>query len=102
MSPLVDTPDTDTESQDVADVAPLDAVSGGNVGSGAGSEAGSEAGGDDAASEVDAILGQLHDGLQKAEATMASILERIVADNAHVLAELEDALSDMEAALTNE
>lgn len=98
MSPLVDTPDTDTESQDVADVAPLDAVSGGDVGS----EAGSEAGGDDAASEVDAILGQLHDGLQKAEATMASILERIVADNAHVLAELEDALSDMEAALTNE
>ena len=53
-------------------------------------------------STVDEILGQLHEGLQKAEATMASILESIVDDNAIVLAELESALSDMEATLANE
>ena len=54
------------------------------------------------AGEVDEILGQLHEGLQKAEATMASILEGIVADNASVLADLEAALTDMEAALATE
>ncbi|MGI9615335.1 MAG: hypothetical protein ACR2QO_20660 [Acidimicrobiales bacterium] len=52
--------------------------------------------------EVDEILGQLHEGLQKAEATMASILEGIVADNASVLSDLEAALTDMEAALATE
>ena len=51
---------------------------------------------------VDEILGQLQEGLQKAEATMSSILESIVDDNALVLAELESALSDMEATLTQD
>ena len=53
-------------------------------------------------SEVDEILVQLQEGLEKAEATMAAILASIVDDNAHVLAELEAALTDMEAALANE
>ncbi len=56
----------------------------------------------DAETAVDELLGQLQDGLQKAEAKMASILESIVDHNAHALEELESALSDMEAALANE
>lgn len=52
--------------------------------------------------DVDAILSELHDGLREAEETMASILKNIVADNEIVLTELEDALTDMEAALAKE
>ncbi len=55
-----------------------------------------------AASEVDEILGSLHEGLRRAEETMAAILAGIVADNATALSELEAALSDVEAALANE
>lgn len=50
-------------------------------------------------SDVDQILGVLNDGLRKAEETMVSILEGVVADSAGFLSELEAALTDMEAAL---
>ncbi|MEM7341096.1 MAG: hypothetical protein AAF467_20735 [Actinomycetota bacterium] len=55
-----------------------------------------------ASDEVDQILESLHDGLKKAEEAMLAMLEGIVADNANFLSELEDALSDMEAALASE
>ena len=55
-----------------------------------------------AASDVDELLGSLHEGLKQAEETMTSILDGIVNDNALLLSELEDALTHMEAALTND
>lgn len=49
--------------------------------------------------EVDELLGSLHDGLRRVEEMMVTVLERIVADNARFVSELEAALSDVEAAL---
>jgi len=50
-------------------------------------------------SEITQVLGMLQAGLEKAEATMSRLLSGIVADNAVVVAELEAALTDAEAAL---
>ncbi|MDH3682534.1 MAG: hypothetical protein OEV40_21575 [Acidimicrobiia bacterium] len=55
-----------------------------------------------AVTDVDEILRSLDDGLKQVEATMASLLHGILADNAGVLSELEAALTDVEAALANE
>ncbi len=52
--------------------------------------------------EVDEILQSLHDGLKKAEEVMSSILEGMVSESAHLLNELDAALSDVEAALLND
>lgn len=49
--------------------------------------------------EFSQVLTLLQEGLEKAEATMVSILGSIVAEGAACLSELEAALSDAEAAL---
>jgi hypothetical protein len=59
--------------------------------------AGGQSGG--VGAEVDALLGSLQEGLRKAEEALSAMLAGVVADNELLVAELEAALSDMEAAL---
>lgn len=54
------------------------------------------------AADVEELLGSLQEGLKKAEETMTSILQGIVAENALIVSELEAALTDVEAVLANE
>ena len=49
--------------------------------------------------EVDAILGSLHEGIEKAEAALSAMLAGVEADHESMVADLEAALSDMEAAI---
>ncbi len=52
--------------------------------------------------DLDEILGSLHEGLRKAEEVIVSILGSVMADNATYLSELEAALTDVEAVLAGD